>query len=234
MGSIAKTYVDDIHDEWEEVFATWPAGLELKLGDYGYLEDGIFQRMGNIAEKGISGERRDDNNDTAIEYKSSDEVSVVGHAKGSVNVSGVANAKASLEISFSGKHAVFFKAAGGKWHTFESPEQIGQQILELFHAGKWKREFLVVTNLLKAGATTVVVSNGSSASVSLEAQADDIEAIDLADASVGLRIKSESNLGLKIIAEGGMTPLFGLMKIQRLSLFGLGLITTGYFWGPEK
>jgi len=234
MGSMAKTYTNDIHHEWVEVFAAWPIGLEVELGDYGYLEDGIFQRMGNISDKGISGETGENDNDAAIEYKSSDEVSIVLRAKGSADASGLVQAKASLEMSFSGKHAVFFKAAGGKWHTFKSPDEVGQQILSLYHAGDWKREFVVVTNLLKAGATTVLVSSGSSASISIEAKADKIEAIDLVDADVGLQIKSESNLGLKVIAEKGMTPIFGLMKIHRLSVFDLGLITIGYFWGPKK
>lgn len=234
MGSLAKTYVRDIHKEWVHVFGTWPIGSQVELGDYGYLEDGIFLRFGNIADKQVAGEIREDENEDVHEYKSADKVSVASHAKGSVAVSGVAQIKASLEVSFSGKHAVFLKAAGGKWNTFKSLDEIGQQILSLHHAKDWDRKLVVVTSLLKACATTVIVSSGSCASVVIEAAASDVEVIDLVDANVGLNIKSESNLGLKVIAEGGMTPLFGLMKVHRLTLWDLGITPIGYFWGPVK
>lgn len=236
MSSLAENYAETIHDEWEEVYATWPVSQPVTLGDYGELEDGIFRRLGNIEQFDINEPVKTDLNDAVIEYKSSDSVTVNFITKGSVSHSGINLANAGLEMSFEGKNSFFFQAAKGKWDFFKSPFNLGTKIMALYERedSPWQRKWVVVTNLLRAGATSVIASKGSNASVVFEAGDGDIPAIDLTDASINVSVRRESNIGLKVVAAKGMTPLLGLMKIHRKSLLGLGIIGIGSYWGPER
>jgi hypothetical protein len=72
----------------------------------------------------------------------------------------------------------------------------------------------VVTHVAEAGATTVVISGGKKAAISLEASSEAIEAIRLGEAGAALSVKSEKSIGLKTVTQQGLTPLVGLMKVQ--------------------
>ena len=67
--------------------------------------------------------------------------------------------------------------------------------------------------MVTAGATTIAVSGGRTASVVFEAKGD-VERIDLADAYVGLKVANQKNVGYLVEAEKGLIPLLGLSKIQ--------------------
>ena len=235
--SLAEEYAETIHDEWQEQFANWPVSKPRELGDYGVLENGVFRRYGNVLKDfDIKAIISNDNNDAVIEYHSSESVDVKFLVKGDLSSTGVKLANAGLEISFHDENAFYFKAAKGLWKHFESPAKLGNEIMDIYekNENKWKRNWVVITDLLEAKATTVIASKGSKASIVLEAEGGEVPSIDLLNASAKIAVRSENNIGLKVISESGMIPLIGLMKIQRKSLLGLGLIPIGYYWGPER
>src|SRR5262249_26921849 len=125
-----------------------------------------------------------------------------------------ANAKATLEIGFSSEDAVFFNAAGCVFHSVAKKMALGKELMKRYAAGEWKREWVIITDIIKAGATTIVVSGGSNASIVLEATGD-VNQIDLANADLGLAVKSSTNVGYQTVSAKGLVPLFGLCKIQR-------------------
>jgi hypothetical protein len=139
-----------------------------------------------------------------------------------------------LEIKFGSKESVYFMAAQGKWISYDSAFELGKRIMDLWQSNDspWERRFCVVTSLLDAGATTAIVSCADNASLVVEASAQGVKEINLADASVGLSVVQSSNVGLKVVAATGMRPLIGLMKINMLSVLGMGIIPLGYYWGP--
>lgn len=67
---------------------------------------------------------------------------------------------------------------------------IGREIMQRHKAGDWDRGWAVVTDLVRAGATTIAVSGADQASVVFEATGD-VEKINLADASVGLSVAAQ-------------------------------------------
>lgn len=175
---LGEAYAEKIHDEWEDVHANWPVSFNRNLGDYGTLEDGIFRKHGNITtDFEISFQQNDDPNDAIIEYNSSKKVEVNFIAKSDFSTSGIQLANGGIELKFGSKEAFYFRATRGKWLHIDSPYKIGQKILEIYekpHDLKWQRDFVVITELLAAEATTVISSQSSNSSLTIEAQAGEL------------------------------------------------------------
>ncbi len=72
-----------------------------------------------------------------------------------------------------------------------------------------------MTDLVTASATTLAVSGGGMASIVFEAQGQaQVGPIDLADATLGLTIKSANNVGYQVASNAKQIILLGLCKIQ--------------------
>lgn len=220
MKSMAKIYADQIHNHFQVMYPTWLPGTPLKLGDFGKMDRNVFVRIGNINNSyGIGFKERSDQHLNKMEFKSANATEVIFTAKGSGAVEGAANVNAGIEINFSSKNSVFFFAANCAIVSIEDQRKRGEEILELFKQRKWNEDYVVVTRIVKAGATTVIISGGNQSSISLEAGADTVQTIDLADASLKLTVKRERNIGYKSIAETGLNPLIGLSGIKHKGFF---------------
>ena len=219
MSSIADLYTDEVHDNLKPFYANWMPDQAIALGDYGILNDGIFTHLGNVSQWGVKGIVDSPQSGTdQIQFASKGAASVTFNAAGSVAVGGVLNTKPSLKIDFSSERGVFFNAAACKHHMVDDKNALAAAIMHLYRdgKGKWKRDWVVVTDFIEARAATIMVSGGSSASIELEATAD-VPKIDLANASLGLAIKSSTNIGYQLIKQADdatLKPLIGFSKIQ--------------------
>ncbi len=137
-----------------------------------------------------------------------------------------------IDIKFSSKHSVFFNAAACVPAQIQDQIKLGNDILSLFKAGKWQKDFVVVTNLYKGGSTTAIVSASGSASIGLDAQGD-IPVIDLGDASLKLAVKHSKALALTVVTQGSLTPLFGLSGLQGVFNPDFGPIALRAFVEPS-
>lgn len=206
---LADTYCNDLKNNFKVLYATWPPTTPMKLGDYGKLDGKVFVKQGNI---------RDDFNipfstnidptpDESYEYQSSKAVNTD-------LVAGVAGiVKAGINISFSKEGAVYFVAADCYSHLMGNQPTTIEQVTALFKQKKLKG-YHVVVNVIEAGAATIIVSGSKTASIGIEAKTDLIGNLNLRDPSMDFNIKSERNIGFKIISKKGYTPLIGLSKIS--------------------
>ena len=216
MSALAGIYCEDIRKNFKTLYAAWPPNEPLRLGDFGVLKDDvILQRLGNIEDAfAISfKQRKNPDRVSNFDYASSDSTTIEFHAKGD-GTPGGAPIKAGLDISFSSKHAVFFNAAKCIPTSIEDQYTLADKIMELYDAGKWHKEFVLVTGLMDAGATTVIISGSSNSSISLEASSDKVANIDLADVSIKLGITKAKDIAFKVVTEKSLTPLVGLSKIH--------------------
>lgn len=215
MSSMAEVYTENLHKHFRILYANWPPGSPIELGDFGILTGDIFIRKGNILDKyKINFKKIIDKSKDDYEYKSSDSTEVNFNSKGSVNPNGLVNAKASIEIKFSSNESIFFTASDCVHNYISNVEDIGEKIIDLWDKDKWDEDNVIITSKMNSAATTIIVSKGNSSSIKLEATSDAVESIKLSDASIGLGIVSESNIGFKVITKEGMTPLFEIMGLK--------------------
>lgn len=213
MSGVVRIYTDAVYENLKPLYANWEPGKPLQLGDFGTMRDNTFITLGNIADLGLKFSERVDTTKDHKYFASEDSTEVKFHAKGSIPVSGVVNATASLEVNFASKNAVFFNAADCEYFMVANKVELGKAVMALYERKSWKREWAVVTDLIQAGASTIAISGSNSSSIVFEATGN-VERINLADASLGITVKSSSNIGYQVVAEKGLIPLLGLCKIQ--------------------
>jgi hypothetical protein len=212
--SLARNFANKIRREITGLHANFPPARKLELGDYGRIEDDVFQPQGNIRQLGINFGVRPGDSETNFEFSSDDAVEVEFVLKGEVRPGGVPAARAGLEIRFSREEAFFFSAAGCVIDQMENQVAVGQELVQQLRDGAWEADYYVVTNLVRSKSTTLVASASKNSEIKLEAKSDAIQEIDLADAGVGLRRKSKRNTSFEMITESGHMPLMQLSRLR--------------------
>jgi len=222
-GSIAKVYANTIKRNQKILYGVWEPGFPVQLGDYGIMRGNIFTQLGNISEfdelKDFDIKIRKDDTKDEKTFTSKRGVQFEIGSKADATVNGI-EGNASIEIKFSKENAVFFNAAECQFELIENKYQLGRELLKLHKKSreKWKKEFVVVTDRVITKRALILISTSSDFSIKLEADAD-VPVIDLAEASLGLKISKQQSTGYKVITEEGITPLIGLSKIKRPFLF---------------
>ncbi|PWU19761.1 MAG: hypothetical protein C5B50_05745 [Verrucomicrobia bacterium] len=218
MSDIVDIYTNAIYDNLRPMYANWQPGSPIELGDYGFLDRKHFVHQGNVKDLGITFQPRNDTSTDQINFSSKGNTKVTLNAAGSGPVGSGVTVKASLQVDFSSEEAVFFNAAECAYDMIQDKVALGTQIMDRFKKKTWNRDWVVVTDIVNAGATTIAISGSQSSSVVFQASGS-VPQINLADASIGLSVVASSNVALQIAAQKGMSPLIGLSKIQHAFLF---------------
>lgn len=215
MKKAYDVYTEAIRDHFKVFYANWPIGEPVKIGDYGIMNGRIFIREGNIIDDyNIQFQSRIDTTQDHYYFKSTDSVKVEFFPKGSYIQPGMPRIKASMKIDFANEESVFFNAAGIKNHSIESLAKLGETILSMFKQGKWSEKRVIVTQIVQADSTTIIISGKSGASISLDAESEAIPNIDLADASIRISVRVDDGVAFKIITEDGYFPMIGISGIK--------------------
>jgi hypothetical protein len=199
--------------------ATWNPGLPLKIGFIGKLDTaGSFTVFSSLEREGIIAEVLSDDSKSEMDYTSSDKVSVNAKLSGTVPAAGsvLSNLDAGFDISFNSEKAIIFKASGVVTDQITNIGAIEKQILGKYADGSWDKELLVITQLVRTDAATIIISTSSSGKLELKANAG-IGAgtgLKITDASLDLSVASEKGSSIKFISENGLTPLYRVMGVR--------------------
>jgi hypothetical protein len=209
--SIARAYTSALHHHFDSWYATWLPDEPLRLGDYGILTGSRFERLGSVEHLGVGFSVRTSLAENRYEFATAGAVELRFSGRGAA--AGEANARARLEISFAREKAFYFVAANCGLETVEDQVALGEELKQRAREGGWNTDFVVVTSLLRSGATTIVGSQGNDALVTIEAAAEAAESVDLGAASGGVQLTGSRNVGLRIVAQRGLTPLVRLSRV---------------------
>jgi len=236
--SIAKVYADTVKKNQRVLYGVWEPGFPVKLGDYGIMNGNIFVQIGNISElhdlKSLTIKTRKDDTKDEKFFTSQHGVEFTLNPKGSGVINGV-ETNASIDISFSKENSIFFNAAECAYEMIENKYELGRRLLDIHRKSKetWRREFVVVTDLVVSKRALILISTASDYAISFEADAK-TPIIDLAKASIGLTLKSQKSSGYKVVTEEGLIPLVGLSKIQPSFLwFGGNFKPLSFKYSPQ-
>jgi hypothetical protein len=197
--------------------ATWLPTVQLAPGDVCDIRGNEMQLMSSLTEFKIPFELEDRAVDTDIEYSSEGAVSINFKASGDPPPVGslLDIGDAGVSLSFSRSQAVVLRMAKCSSKRLKSLQKVGEQVLALHNAGTWPEGYVVVSEIVAAGASTIIISNGESAGLDLTAKAGvGTGAFTLASLDAGLQVKRESKIGAKFVAVPGLTPLVRVSGIQ--------------------
>ncbi|WP_430412848.1 hypothetical protein [Kordia sp.] len=217
---ISKKYTRELYRNFKYL-ATWEPNVPLELGDIGVLKGKEFTRIGNIkSDLGIDFEVREDTTPGSVKYVSKSGVSFTAKASGTVPPTGSTLEKTDLgfNISFSKEKAIFFEAEGTYNHSIKSSITLGKEILKLYDAKKWDKDWVVITELMKADSSTILISLGRKGSVDIKVNAETevtSKNMRVTNPSLDLSVSFFNNVSAEIIAEKGLTPLFKVSKVKK-------------------
>jgi endonuclease G len=215
-----QQYTSDLKKKFG-YYATWNPGLTLKLGDIGIIKSNVFRKIGELQKLGIEFSVELDTTPTDLKYSSKGSVSLTTKLSGAATMPGssLGQLDAGILVEFTKENAILFQANNTLTHLINDTIHLGEAVLELFKAGKWDKNWVVITELVVAPSATILISNASGAKIELKANAQvNAPALDIANAKLQLSTQFSRAMETEIISKEGLTPLFNVMGIKT-SLF---------------
>lgn len=214
---IADQYTKEIQEQLK-YSATWFPNVPISLGDIGTLEDHQFHPQGNLRDLGVPFGSYETGGESEFQFTSKNAVSVGVNLKGQAPLvaSGITQAEADVTIKFGRENAILFKATGCTSTRIKDIKTLSETIKKRHANNEWKRSQVVVTQVITAKGTTVIISHGQNSEIVLSAKGNiGTGNINLADVSTEFKVISESNIATQIIAQPSITPLFEAWGLVR-------------------
>ena len=227
MASPVKLYQKEMHDNLG-FFATWLPGDRIEIGDAGVIKDGVFKRVGSLAELGIAFELSESSSTQDVKYTSTSGTKVDFSA--GANVTGIA--KAEITIDFSRQGAFVFHASGLRSHRIANRMEVARKLLEAYRSKVWEESWLLVETLHVAERATIIVSEDSSAGLSLAANVAAIPSVSLADPKISLAVTSTRGKLVHVVGKQKLHPLYACVRIED-PLFGEPTVRSVRALGPS-
>lgn len=206
--------------------ATWLPNLKLALGDVGLLSKHEFIYRTNLDKLKIPFEASKRGAKASYSHTSSNAVTRDIKLAGQAPLLGstLADADAGITFSFGGQQGIVFLASECTIRVIADQEPLKQAILDAFRSGRWERDYVVVTELVEAGATTIIVAQGTSGRYELKAKAGLVPTFDGMNVQGNFALVHDAEIGFHCLAERGMTPLFRCLGV-RTGLFRDDVVT---------
>lgn len=189
-------------------YAIWAPGENIKLGDYGVVRDGCFQRIGSLPD--VIGDFQLKTRPSKLDGFFCTSSHVV-HARGSGDVEGLA----SVRFSFGKECGSVLSITGVSANTVENLRDLADA---LEGSASYERKFQVVTTVRKAESLTVLISGSSGGELSVSAKNEVLDAFlqGAPDVTAGLNV--EGAVGLQVVGKAGPVSV----QLHRLKLLGTG------------
>jgi hypothetical protein len=213
-----KQYLNEINARFQ-YRATWEPNKTLNIGDIGILEKGIFSLRSTLTKEGIPVQVRTDESEGSLKYTSQGavDINVKLAGKAAPPQSQLGTADAGITIQFKKENAIVFQVNGTRTFQLENFGDIEREVLSRFHAGKWPKDWVIISELVQAREATILISSNRDSIIELKANAE-VKAesdLDLADAQLNFGIVTKKGLSTEIIAKEGISPLYRASGVKK-------------------
>ncbi|RYF94890.1 MAG: hypothetical protein EOO02_23440 [Chitinophagaceae bacterium] len=212
-----RFYLKHMHDK-TGYRATWDPVSSLQIGQIGKLEnDGSFTVYSSLQNKGIPIATDQGPAKGGMDYTSEKGVKVSFKAAGKAPLAGsqLAEAEAGFNVEFSSDQGVVFKTAGHKNTRLTNVGDIEKAVLDLLDKDEWDKDWLIITEIVQADSSTVIISTSNEGSMDLKASGNvGGDNLKITDASLGLTVSNKSGSNLNYIATENVTPLYKVMGLR--------------------
>jgi hypothetical protein len=154
------------------LFPVWLPGTPMDLGDVGTLTEGGWTRLTGLTELGIDFDTRA--GDAPAEYNLNSQVtmSTTGSVSAEAPLSSLVAAGVALTIDFHEAGSFVFLAEAGTVHRIDNLHAVDQQILAKFRDSAWHREWVVITEIVRAAPSLICVTQNAGVSLSIDLVAE--------------------------------------------------------------
>ncbi len=215
--SLHSTYVDEISENLN-YNATWLPTTVLAVGDVCRLTDGELRRTGSLTDFGIQFAAGRSDVESDMLYASAGATSIRIKAAGDPPPLGSALTieEAGVSINFSRSNAVMLQLNDCTSHTITDLHAVGKQVLKQWYDDKWPADYVVIAEVVTAGASTIAISNEAGASLDCTVKGGAAAGpVTLAKVNAALEIKHQDKVGMRIVSAKGLTPLVKTSGIRK-------------------
>ncbi|MBD9537585.1 hypothetical protein IB227_17175 [Stenotrophomonas sp. STM01] len=175
--SLEKLYTKTFAKE-TNYFTHWLPSAALTLGTVGSLDGYMFVPKSTLQDMGIAfnplTDVVQDLSPTPMNFTSSKGVGITVQTTADTKqfLAGVPVGKAGLGVQFSKKGSFVLRAAKAFEPRIRDVHRIEMEIMNAFKAGKWPRDYVVITQLWHAPYMDAFISDDSNASCDLQLDGD--------------------------------------------------------------
>jgi hypothetical protein len=220
-----RQYIEEIHRNIGYL-PTWIPSTYLQVGDVVVFENGGFRRVNRLHDLGIEARFETDLSLVTYDYASAGAVTIRAKAAGDDPAAGSTLGKtdAGLFVEFSRANAILFRAEDCQVSSIVNQDSLGKEIEFRYEKGDWSKDRFIVTEVVSAASATIIISSASNAKLDLVARGSvKGGTLSLADVKANFDVVSFTDIGIKIVADTDLTPMFrssGIMKrLFRRSVF---------------
>ncbi|MBV8253410.1 MAG: hypothetical protein JO154_12450 [Chitinophaga sp.] len=208
-----KFYVQHMFDT-TQYRASWTPDMPIKLGDIGVLDQGLFTLTTTLEDQGLTFKTRESSGLLSLDYNSKNtRVTALNGSTGTIPVSGVPM-QANVEVKFEGSSGILFQFSNSKHVIISNIDELGDAILEKYDAGFWKKEWVIVTDIIQTDNTSLIISTTSNNTLQLACSLP-IAGGSLAVPGAKINVMNESGSSIKILGSTGLVPLFNVKGIRK-------------------
>jgi hypothetical protein len=198
-------------------WSSWPLATRHSVGDICSVKNGQLLQAGSLATLGGSGPtkaspRRDD-----LAYDSDGSVEVTFKAAGTTGplFNALGEADAGAHIAFSRERSVFAVFTGLREIGLSQPLELARPLTELYLRREWEPDRVVVTHVLSAAASTVLIAAGAEAQVELRVGAAVGATVKIADLAGKVGLARSRHLGLEWLSGAEATPFCRVVGLRK-------------------
>lgn len=213
--SLKETYTRELKDNLNYT-PTWLPNVKLSLGDIGVLLKHEFVYRTNIGNLGISFAAGQRGARASYSHITSDAVTRTIKVAGKAPMVGsvLTDADAGITFKFNRKNAIVFDASDCTIAAIKDQESLKKAILTSYELSQWDYDYVVVTELVSAGNTSIIISEGSEGLYELKAKAGVSPTYEAINVEGNFSIAHEAQIGFNLLAKSGVTPLFRCLGLR--------------------
>lgn len=204
---ISDIYITTFRKNIRYYYPNWRPDENVELGDYGYLDNDNFVKLGNISSYLKEPfETKTYRNEFHEQFTGKDVILGGINGNGTLDTIG-----ASFTLKFNSGNSAYFNAT-----YYESSEIVNIEILgELLKSNpRWNKGHVIVGLIPRSRNTLIAVSNSQGAEVVIGAKGQDI--LNLNGIEAYFDVKKQTENAYVCCTNGGnsITPMFRLLKLK--------------------
>ena len=202
-------------------YAAWfPVTMPYRVGDYGLIQNGVFQKIGHLDQL------KDDGFDVPIQTKEGNPTSLDFLSEGAKIVKIVAgaevpnlpaaNVNATVKFKFEKENSFVLKAAEIKVEQMENIDQVARKLAELRRNKKWSHRNKVISATFTGQQCLVLLSSKRGTEVAFEGEASAMQQLEMGKITIKPAVTFSSDTILRSIGESGVIGI-SLFKLRMLN-----------------
>ncbi|MFL4469031.1 hypothetical protein ACERZ8_03775 [Tateyamaria armeniaca] len=213
----ANFYTRGVKEFMDDYWAAWLPSKVYSLGDVGRLNNSQFERIGSLDDYSIPYKIKRSSARGPLEISSglSFSVDFTSDAKHRVQEGFEHSGDISLHIGFQTEGSFLVEINDSSSLSLVEAPSLEASIIDKYVSGEWKRDFFVVTDIVKADLATIIVAKEKGASLEFKisgSHSNDCRA--LIDASAQISLKRQKGDLFKMLSAKGTTPFFQLSHLK--------------------